>query len=156
MKKIRQQVFETNSSSTHSISISDVDPNMLMGTLPLVDGNVVLEGGRFGWDQETFHDSQSKASYLAIYIQSWVPNEEQKQRFKDLFEKVIQEQTGCQGIVYNFSTDWNVEGKSWSYIDHQSVENQEYHYLFEDKNLLRNFIFNDNSYLKTDNDNHYD
>ena len=74
----------------------------------------------------------------------------------NVFEKVIKEQTGCDEIIYNFTTSYNDEqNRPWSYIDHQSVENQEYHYIFENEALLRDFIFNRDSVLETSNDNDY-
>ena len=56
-KQTRHSVFETNSSSTHSISIAySSSVGDLMSILPVNDeGNVVLNGGEFGWADETFH-----------------------------------------------------------------------------------------------------
>lgn len=60
--------------------------------------------------------------------------------------------SGCKDIIFNFSSDFN--HSNWSYIDHQSVDDNDYRYLFEDPEQLRQFIFNPNSVLITDNDNH--
>lgn len=150
--KIRQGVFETNSSSTHSISISSDNSADLMDVLPVDEnGAVVLEGGEFGWEQETYHDAMSKANYMMVYALDW--SRERKEDFLKTLRDVIQEQTGCNEVV--FKIDGN-EGEfyPYGYIDHQSVENYDYDYVFEDKEKLRQFIFNKDSYLVTDNDNH--
>jgi len=145
--KIRRGVFETNSSSSHSISISSEVG--LMDTLKLNgDGDVELDGGEFGWDEESFNDAQIKASYLAIYSKIYYPDDEiGEDKLKDILSMVIQEQTGCDRVIFAFTSEN-------AYIDHQSIDSQTYHYLFEDPEQLRQFIFNPNSYLRTDNDNH--
>jgi len=67
----RQAVFETNSSSTHSLSISSSSTDLL-DTLPLNEqGEVVLNGGQFGWEVEDYSDAGTKASYAAIYVSEW-------------------------------------------------------------------------------------
>lgn len=151
MKKIRTGVFETNSSSTHSISIANTDSGKLMEiVVPNDEGNIVLYGGEFGWEYNKYYDALNKASYMAIYAVDWCG--ERSDEFVQILKDVIKEQTGCKDVIFAFSSDY--DSCHWSYIDHQSVENQEYHYLFEDSELLRQFIFNPNSYLITDNDNH--
>jgi hypothetical protein len=148
----RQAVFETNSSSTHSLSISSGSADLL-DTLPLNEqGEVVLNGGQFGWEVEDYSDAGTKASYAAIYVLAW--SGEKSAKYKDVLDTVIKQQTGCTNVVYNFSTDWSNDGRETSYIDHQSVEGGELDYLFEDPEVLRQFIFNPHSVLHTDNDNY--
>ena len=65
MKTIRKSVFETNSSSTHSISIDDSGANYTSIT-PDRDGNIVLKGGQFGWEIGDFNDPLTKANYCAV------------------------------------------------------------------------------------------
>ncbi len=65
MKNIRNNVFETNSSSSHSIVISR--SNKCKDTIELNnDGCIVLTGGEFGWDWEMYHFAEDKANYCAI------------------------------------------------------------------------------------------
>jgi hypothetical protein len=150
--QIRQSVFETNSSSTHSLSVSPCDSRDLLDTLPLnEDGNVVLAGGEFGWEIEDYTDAYSKANYAAIYVSSWAG--EKSDRYHEVLDSVIQEQTGCSNVVYDFNTTWEDDCET-SYIDHQSVEGGQLDYLFDDPELLRQFIFNPGSVLHTDNDNY--
>jgi hypothetical protein len=147
----RQAVFETNSSSTHSLSISSSSTDLL-DTLPLNEqGEVVLNGGQFGWEVEDYSDASTKASYAAIYVSEW--SGEKSAEFKEVLDTVIKQQTGCSNVVYDLSTDWS-HPRETSYIDHQSVEGGQLDYLFEDPELLRQFIFNPRSILHTDNDNY--
>ena len=77
---IRHGVFETNSSSTHSISIDDKE--FLLDTLVVnSSGNVEIEVGEFGWEQDTYRDASTKASYLHMYCRDWVHPEDLKERF---------------------------------------------------------------------------
>lgn len=152
MKNIRQGVFETNSSSTHSITLGP-NNDSIMDTLPLdFQGNVVLLGGEFGWEICNYKDANSKASYAAIYALDW--SGAKSEEFVKTLKDTIVDQTGCKDVIFDFSTDWSVDmHETTSYIDHQSVEDNDLDYLFEDPELLRNFIFNKNSVLRTDNDN---
>lgn len=152
--QIRQNVFETNSSSTHSISIAESTTDDIMDTLEIDEnGNINLLGGEFGWEWEVYSDAQIKASYMAIYTQSWCGT--QKEDFTKILKDVIVKQTGCKEVIFKFSTEFRPEdsGLDWSYIDHQSVESADLHYLFEDTEKLRQFIFNRKSELRTGNDN---
>ncbi len=169
MKKlIRKGVFETNSSSCHSITIEG--KSGVYDDIPTVekDGSIFIRSGEFGWEIENYDDFGSKASYIAVYIRDWVRDEVKKSAFKEIFENIIIETTGCDRVEYeNFfwdqeETTYEHNGKiekymsslGEGYIDHQSVESSDYDYLFEDIDKLKNFLFNSNSILHTDNDNY--
>lgn len=150
-KKIRNAVFETNSSSTHSISVSEVNSDELMDNTMAMDGedNVVVESGEFGWEQEVYNDSVTKASYMLTYVKNYCGDREEE--FESMLRDVIKEQTGCNDVIFN---DTGERYYKWGYIDHQSSSNNQYHFVFESKETLRQFIFNRESILETDNDNH--
>lgn len=142
MKIIRQGQFETNSSSSHSISIDNNASTF--GTIGLdADGNVVLGPGEFGWEVESYHDCWTKATYCAIDAL----NNSHK---IDMLKEVIAEHTGAKEVIIDCSDSYN--DKNYSYIDHQSHGTS--HEAFESKETLKNFIFGNSSYLYTDNDNH--
>jgi hypothetical protein len=155
MKKLRKSVFETNSSSTHSLHISS---DGMYDTMPIDDnGDAVLHGGQFGWELERFYSPEDKASYLAIYCIEWYPADRVgKKLLLDILVDVIKSQTLCERVIFNFTTDYGSvsDDLMYSYIDHQSVEDKDYHWLFEDTQKLKDFIFGKRSYLETDNDNH--
>ena len=142
MKTIRKSDFETNSSSTHSISIDDSGANYTSIT-PDRDGNIVLKGGQFGWEIGDFNDPLTKANYCAV---DQLSDEDNIKMLKN----VLMEQTGAKRIVFDFSEDY--KHTNWSYIDHQSVGTS--NNAFKSEETLRDFIFSKDSVLHTDNDNH--
>lgn len=154
MINIRHGIFETNSSSTHSISIAEARPNEVYSVmLPDKNGNIVLTGGEFGWEQETYNDAVTKANYMLVYADGWAGDN--KEKFLVSLKEVIQEQTQCNEVIFQSEKryEWS-ETPDFGYIDHQSVESSDYDYVFADKEKLKQFIFNRNSTLTTDNDNH--
>lgn len=118
--------------------------------IPNGEGVIELRGGEFGWEIEDYHDAETKASYMALYADRYSGQESES--FTEIIKNVIKEQTGCKEVQFLFSDDYN--SPYHSYIDHQSVDSDQYHYLFYNPEELRNFIFNKQSYLHTDNDNH--
>lgn len=137
MKKqlIRHDVFETNSSSSHSISVAGSSKEFVLDTLyPDQHGKIQLTGGEFGWEWAKYNDALTKANYYAVDCQ----HDEDK---LELLKEVIIEQTGAELV------DLKIDG----YIDHDSCA------VARDacptKEDLKDFIFNKNSWLFTGNDN---
>jgi hypothetical protein len=131
---IRKGVFETNSSSSHSISLASEDKQFVLDTIyPDQNGTVTIQGDEFGWEWFKHNDALTKASYAA---QSYAND-------RDVLEKieaVIKEQTGADRVVFSGLDD--------GYVDHDSygVAPKTFH-------ELKNFIFNKNSWLFGGNDN---
>jgi len=149
MKQIRKNVFETNSSSTHSISISSAGTDIDY-MKPNEEGNIILGGGEFGWEEETYNDAWTKANYCLqdIVHVGWgedAKNEIDKDKW-NMLQEVIKTHTGCSEVII----DWK-EVKD-GYIDHESSGTT--YEAFESKESLFNFIFNKSSVLEMDNDNH--
>lgn len=142
MLQVRKNVFETNSSSTHSISLGEGDYIFDTSLTPSESGYVEIYGDEFGWEQATYNSACVKASYSLVYCLNW--SYENKDKHLQMLIDVITEQTDCVGVK------WVDDG----YIDHQSAESNQLDYLFEDKKTLRRFIFDKQSVLVTDNDNH--
>lgn len=148
-KTIRRGVFETNSSSSHSISISDSDINDFLDTIPLTeDGYLVLTGGQFGWEWEKYNDALTKANYCAIYAINTYGVDSDKY---EMLEDVLKTQTGANGVILDMSVDYGDD--NYSYIDHNSSD--AVLSAFDSKESLRQFIFNKNSMLFLGNDNEY-
>lgn len=143
-KQIRQGVFETNSSSTHSVSIPEQINEVFTKNTLITDknNNIVLNGGQFGWEIEDYTDALTKANYLAVA--AWDENH------LNLLKEVIKETTSCNEVIVNVNRDWNSDDTS--YIDHQSSGTVDF--LFKSKEMLKDFIFNTQCILHTDNDNH--
>lgn len=135
MKKlIRKGVFETNSSSSHSIAIASEDKEFVLDTIyPDQHGTIIIRGEEFGWEWFKHNDAETKASYAA---QQFMNND----HMLDVLKEVIMEQTGATVVTF--------EGLDNGYVDHDS-----YGIVSENKDELRNFIFNKNSWLFGGNDN---
>lgn len=134
MKKIRSKIFETNSSSSHSISIVECDEEFYDTIYPDEKGIIFLGGEEFDWEWERYTDALTKATYCAQ--DCWHDPDK-----RDMLIEVLQEQTGAITIEFDDS----------GYIDHQSSGTS--HDAFISKQSLKDFIFNPKSILFTGNDN---
>lgn len=133
-KLIRVGVFETNSSSSHSISIASTEKEFVMDSIyPDQFGVITINGGEFGWDWFKHNDALTKASYAAQQFSS-------NDSSLETLAEVIKEQTGAEEVKF--------ENLDMGYVDHDSVG-----IVPSDKVSLRNFIFNKNSWLFGGNDN---
>jgi len=133
MKTIRHSAFETNSSSTHSISINE-NTKLFSNIRPDKDGKIVLDGGEFGWEWDSYSDPYTKANYCMLDNQGDEPS-------LAMLREVIMEHTGATEVIFNFN----------GYIDHQSLGTTDK--AFASKETLKAFIFDENSILNTGNDN---
>lgn len=141
-KKIRRGFFETNSSSSHSITFAQ--DFVLDNSLGVDEGICTIYAGEFGWEVVDYYDARTKASYALTYAK--VCGE------IDLFimlTEAIKEMTGCTYVEFKA-----IGHDDWGYIDHQSISSQVPQGAFESKQSLINFIFNSETLLHTDNDNH--
>lgn len=147
--QIRENIFETNSSSSHSFTISNKG-SFLYDSLPLdKDGNLVLTGGEFGWEWEKYEDPLIKANYCAVYVLA-----KENDAYKNMLIEVLLENTKAKKVIFKVNlSDYNSD--NYSYIDHQSLDDPEMETIFITKESLRDFIFNDSSILYTGNDNEY-
>ena len=57
--QIRNNVFETNSSSTHSITVVSFNKDMLD-----IPKSITFEFGEYGWEYEMYNNTSEKAAYL--------------------------------------------------------------------------------------------
>lgn len=128
---IRKRVFETNSSSMHSITLADKDG--IMDVLTLDEDGITLTVDcdyDFGWERTTYNDPTAKIAYCVADDVN-----------PELIDEVLKYQTGAKVIHYLN------EGN----IDHESNGTARYELTtFES---LRTFLFNHNSILEVDNDN---
>lgn len=153
MKKlIRHGVFETNSSSCHSISIAR--GAQLYDTLePDMNGIIVITPGEYGWEERQLFDPEEKASYALTFANTGAGQDE-IDRMTNMLIEVIKKHTGCKQVVFDTITTWGDDG--YGYIDHQSAayENGDCLEAFQSKENLKELLFNPSSYIETDNDNH--
>lgn len=165
--QIRDRVFETNSSSSHSVTI---DPSELrdlgLDKATLRDGiiRVVMPSDGYGWEWKRYYKPENKIAYLLLQLQGGHlssdvtegvgKDEDHSQHFREdyrssYFLSTIEKATGCTVVVTR-----ETEENDWGYsIDHDSVGNGVEHLGDEDEILK--LVFGANSYVETGNDNEY-
>ena len=134
MKKIvRHAAFEANSSSSHSISLSESSKEFVFDSIyPDENGVISLHGGPWGWKWFCHNDAATKANYAAQQFEN-SPSD-----LKTLIS-VIEKQTGAKKVLIDASS---------GQVDHQSMG-----IVLNDPDWLKDFIFNKNSWLFGGNDN---
>lgn len=146
MIKVRRSVFETNSSSNHSLSIGD--GGYLIGLTPDEEGKICLTPHEYGWEHDVYDDPISKLIYLWIYAEDW--SGPKREEHHAILAEMVRDHTGGELVMNRSDCKYYPHG----YIDHQSVEDCRLHYLFEDREQLRQFAFGSSSTLETGNDNY--
>jgi len=135
MQSIRQGVFETNSSSSHSITVN-ISPNNRYETVtPASNGALTLNGGDFSKAEFHIQNPMEKANAIAVYCA--VTGDEKVWK---LFEEVMLKQTGATHIVNNIvllGPNRNSHMSSWfiSYLTE----------ALGSKKDIRDFVFNRSS-----------
>lgn len=163
MKQIRCGVFETNSSSTHSVSVKrnkGLQQNwMTVGK----DGYIHASLGEFGWEIETYCEQPDKLSYLLTMaymknppsVYSWSDEYSQPDDIKRFMKtddfKMISDEiaayANCKGVMLD-----GIDG----YIDHQSHDDYRTTQEFLDEYGVDviEFVYGRGVRVHTDNDNH--
>ena len=139
MKVIRNSVFETNSSSTHSICVTK--NNVLNQKTTHVEFII----GEFGWENNEYYSTIRKASYLYTGI-LYNNQADLIIKIKEILEK--------NNITYNFEKPKKTKyGFDNGYIDHGG---NLYGFLLEicsNEDKLMRFLFSSESFIITGNDN---
>lgn len=128
MRQVRNGVFETNSSSCHSICIQK-DKNI---TLP---NNIYFYTGEYGWE----FDCVDTASYLYTLILNSKDKEEKLNTLKNILDK--------HSISYTF------EELKTGYVDHGYEAADFVDAVLNDEDLLLRCLFGTDSCVYTGNDN---
>jgi hypothetical protein len=176
MKKIRYGVFETNSSSTHSLSIMSSNRLNEDNLDYFVDEcdlkiHIDLEDCEFGWEIKDYTMAIDKLRYAIMMVIETeckdcksVSDVMETSGFNEIEDLIISKVKGCKGIeIENHGIerseyeDYDGNKKHYlkhnGYIDHQSVQPMKNILDFYGVSL-EDFIFNMNIVLHTDNDNH--
>lgn len=154
--QIRKSVFETNSSSSHSLTMGTGDLSQ-----PPFDAEVLRSGiipvtvGEYGWEYFRYYMPINKIKYLLTQVtRGSLPSAEdlenegltltesvrEDSRIDRLF-KVVEEHTGCKIEVQPGS----------GYVDHDSDDVGMD--LLRDTTALHQFLFDQSAYIETSNDN---
>ncbi len=143
---IRKGMFETNSSSCHSIVIQNSKYDKVQWKKN-TDEILPIYPGEFGWEEETYYDFETKASYCLTYAKA-MHNEE----YLKMMIRVIERMTGRRvAFIPDLNNPYS---QTWGSIDHQSIEYSPCVEVFQSDESLENFLFNPASILIIDNDNH--
>ena len=162
--QVRQGVFETNSSSTHAISIMPFYSPEIDGWVPScykVPEKVHFALDReFGWEFDTHNDVSSKAAYFWITCCSEYCYLDEKHNLDDIKATVTEwlTEAGVKEVTFDMGgyheCSWN-EGKMYmdynGYVDHSDFELVEL--LLSNKKILLSYLFNTDSTINTGNDN---
>lgn len=180
MRKIRTSVFETNSSSVHSISISSKEISThsryqkeKLGDLRVdkKTNKVPCRFGNYGWEIAMYTTQQSKLSYLLTMVAETEGRYlEDTNAFFELpgyrmLNDLVAERCRCDGLDVKSEIGmeefvYNGESEKQLYIDggidHQSCEDYDSLADFLEANdvTAEEFIFADGVVLHTGNDNY--
>lgn len=146
MHQIREGIFETNSSSTHVLSVTAKH----MNELKIPETVYVDEDVEFGWENETYDDVSSKLSYLYILC-DYYKNGDQNTKESPNWIRIcaLLEVIGVKNIKY----DKDEDNKWGGYIDHGNEAYGFLEELLKMPDLLYSFLFSDSSFIETGNDN---
>ena len=159
MIQIRKNVFETNSSSTHSLVISKKDRNYDYDGLIIADGILHISFGEYGWGPAVLKYPHEKLSYL-ITDRNNISYDWQNPPSEEEFEYMLSQDGSVQEIIevvksccpevkevkYEFCDRYNPLG----YVDHQSRGTS-----YESDLSLEDIIFSNKVIIMIDNDNSY-
>ena len=174
-RQIRSNVFETNSSSNHSVSITNrnsfyYDEDCLENYIEW-DNKVHVRFGEFGWEIEHYYSPYSKLQYIVTMLVETegrniltVDELFETDGFK-LINDAVANYCGCDGIwidskIKMGSYEWDGKIELYlshdGYIDHQSYEDyNSVQDFLDDYNVdITKFIFDEGVCVITDNDNH--
>lgn len=144
-RKIRKGVFETNSSSVHSLVISNDGREPSKFKLNK-DEEIEIDFGQFGKDERIYSSQYDKLSYLitCLYYLSGYD-------ISDIYDKWEFEQIQDAVCKYTGATGIKILGKQEPEIDHRSQPygNIEIVNVY-DEDAVINFVFNKYVSLKTD------
>lgn len=143
-RKIRKGVFETNSSSVHSLVISNEGREQSEFKLNK-DGEIEIDFGQFGKDERIYSSQYDKLSYLitCLYYLSGYD-------ISDIYDKWEFEQIQDAVCKYTGATGIKILGKQEPEIDHQSQPYGDIKIInVYDEDAVINFVFNKYVSLKT-------
>lgn len=157
MKQIRRSLFETNSSSTHAITIANNSEDDFKNNLPKT---LELKLGEFGWEFDRYQTIRDRADYLFTAIVYNDKVEDYLQKLVDTLKKwgVEVEYPKLKKVQSEYDKSyyyWVIESKpdEYFYIDHGGELKDFLDDIFNDETLLMNYLFSPESFIATGNDN---
>jgi hypothetical protein len=152
--QIRNAVFETNSSSSHSVTVSreELADDFGISKATLRSGVIRAEiAGHYGWAWKRYYSPGAKIAYLATQLAGHHADGMEGVDVTKFMRRdagvaslidLVQRRTGCRVEII---------GADDASIDHDSVGVGTE--LFDDEDVLMRFIFGPGSFVQTGNDN---
>lgn len=126
---IRKNVFETNSSSSHSVTMHfPLAETEALDTIELEDGNLILNGGDFASTEINLNKPLIKINYIAAHILVY-GNEETKA----MFESIVKEHTRAKNIIYNLRFTYSDGQKANTFFSPEYAYPEDNGYYGEDR-----------------------
>jgi len=144
MIQIRKHVFETNSSSTHSICVTKKN----IGKIKLPE-KIMFSPGEFGWEEAILNMTEEKASY---FYQAILSTKEEKD-----IETIINN-IYCELNKYGIDSEFEPQtldkyGFPTGYIDHPYDLSEWINDMLNSTKKLVKFLCSEESFIITGNDN---
>jgi hypothetical protein len=152
--QIRKAVFETNSSSSHSLTLSKGDVQMRTFSPETVKaGRFAVGCDEYGWNWERFYKPENKLWYLVTAatggcIDAHGSPEEVTAELRETNSKIDQI---CRVVEQHTGVELVMIPGSEGYIDHESVGEDSK--VYESDEVLRQFLFGTDAFVETGNDN---
>lgn len=150
MYQKRSCVFETNSSSTHTICITSDRRD-----INVIPTSLRFKLGDFNWQIETYDTPEAKASYLYTSIFLLFDQKKANEIKNKLFDMLWEE--GCKATFEKPSYE---EFMGHKYLEHGNIDHcgEDDHLKFVEavignKHRLLRYLFSDKSFVWTGNDN---
>lgn len=161
--QIRQGVFETNSSSTHAISVASFYPEDWNVSYKVPEKVHFALDQEFGWEIETYDDLDSKATYLWLIICDMYYDIKDLDNLKAArahIEEVLTN-AGVKEVTFDMGSYkescWKNDGSMYldypGYIDHCHDAHEFAKYLLENDEMLLAYLLDSDSCVATGNDN---
>lgn len=158
MFNIRKNVFETNSSSTHSICIAQ---NGKLKKIPNeLSLNLSDDDYEFGWEWRKRNTTSEKLAYLVMGIYGSSYNMETTGKRLDKLTELLKEigvkefiLRGKMSLSYYGFDDGMQLSVDDCYIDHNDELNEFIDNVLSNSELLKYYLFSDDSAIFTGNDN---
>ena len=150
MYQIRSSIFETNSSSTHSICITSDRRNLS------IPEKLTFRCDSFGWSWCELRTPEDKAAYLYASMLSLYPREKVNKMTAKIIDALAEE-----GVVCKFEKpEYHDYGSGRLYctnadVDHAGANShiQFIEQTVHNKNRLLRYLFSEDSFVLTGNDN---
>lgn len=142
MIKIRKGVFETNSSSMHSLVIMKNDKylpkeDLLKSVYVNRDGELTIFDGEMDYGRSPFSILSTPIDKFLYLIASYENNEEKRKEITEILKEIIPE---IKSIKYPTSS-WNDDKEYLGYVDHQS-QGLVTEYIKDNNISIRDFLLN--------------